>query len=217
VDVKSEDANQAAQRLVGSFAGWSGPNDFRIWGPGIMHCCTANCSRALYFVWDRIIEKKGDDVQVNLLLNRVADDALIRSYLPYEGRIEVVMRRSKGLRIRIPNWIDKSTIKVVNAKGNEILTSWKTPFLTIDRLAAGEAVVLRFELPEYDSSEQVGHIKAVVRFRGNEVIKFDPPGRDNPFWEHKRVDLQQCPETVGSYFVPESQCDFIGKSVTAVK
>jgi hypothetical protein len=39
---------------------------------GIQHCCTGSSSRSLYYVWEHMLEHKGDELRVNLLLNRAS-------------------------------------------------------------------------------------------------------------------------------------------------
>ena len=170
-----------------------------------MHCCTANCSRALYSVWDRMVEDNDDILQLNLILNRVTDTVVVRSYLPYEGRAVISLKKRKELKIRIPQWMDRSTLKVLNAAGHDVEHSFDKTFLSIETLPAGENVELLFELPEHEETEQVGHLTALIKYRGNEVVGFSPPGKDNPYWQNKSIDVRECPETIGSYFVPDSR------------
>jgi hypothetical protein len=50
-------------------------------------CCTANCSDALYYVWESITRRRDGVATVNLLLNRASTWLDIDSYLPYEGKV----------------------------------------------------------------------------------------------------------------------------------
>ncbi|MBD14354.1 MAG: hypothetical protein CMJ72_04205 [Planctomycetaceae bacterium] len=204
VDPKNETAHQAAQRLVGSFAGWSGPNEFRVWGPGVMQCCLANCSRTIYSVWEKIQEKKQDTLIVNLLLNRVSAAATMRSYLPYEGRVEIALKADLQLKVRLPKWLESSTMRVTDEQGEDISHNLEDSHLNIDTVQAGNTVVLHFDLPEKETTEQVGHLKAKISYRGNEVISFQPAGNIIPYWTDKQVHQTNCPETVRSYFVADS-------------
>ena len=45
----NETAERVAERNVGAFAGWPGVNDW-VLRKGIMHCCTGNATRALYYI-----------------------------------------------------------------------------------------------------------------------------------------------------------------------
>ncbi len=87
------DETDAADRLAGTWAGWSTPNDFLdpVNGPGIMHCCTGNAARPLYYIWDSIVVPEGNLIRINLLLNRVSSWVDVFSHLPYAGRVDLKM------------------------------------------------------------------------------------------------------------------------------
>jgi hypothetical protein len=215
VDKDSEESFQAAERLVGAFAGWSGPNEFRVCGPGVMQCCTANCGRALYFVWDRMLVEMDDAVQLNLLLNRVSKDVVVRSFLPYEGRVEVVLKKAAPLKIRLPQWLERDSLQVVDSNGHSLDYSIQDTFLLLEFLPAQELVRLQFDLPEREVIETVGHVDASIRFRGNEVIHFSPPGKRVAYWHDKDVGPGTCPETVRTYFVPDKRHEDIQVQIDA--
>ena len=81
--------------------------------------------------------------------------------------------------------------------------SLEDTYLKTKLLSAGEVVELQFDLPEREVTQQVGHLQAKIKYRGNEVVQFEPSGRDNPYWVHKRVELPISPEVAGSYFLPD--------------
>jgi len=67
----NETADQVAKRNLGGFAGWASGNEWAL-RTGIIHCCTRNSTRSLYYIWENIVECEGDEFQVNLLLNRAS-------------------------------------------------------------------------------------------------------------------------------------------------
>ena len=68
----NETADRVAERNLGGFAGWASGNEWAL-RDGIMHCCTGNSTRALYYIWENIVEQEtGEKLQVNLLLNRAS-------------------------------------------------------------------------------------------------------------------------------------------------
>jgi len=68
-------------------------------------CCNGNCSRALYYAWSNILEEDAKRLKVNLLLNRASATADLHSYLPYEGKVVIDMKRAReNVLVRIPEW-----------------------------------------------------------------------------------------------------------------
>ena len=78
-----EDETDAAERAVGSWAGWAAANDGR--HRSLMQCCAGNAGRSMYYAWDSIVTQSGNEVRVNLHLNRASPWLDVHSHLPYEG------------------------------------------------------------------------------------------------------------------------------------
>ena len=95
-------------RCVGSFAGWSSANDFWVGaGNGIMHCCTGNGARALYYIWENMIDFREGELHLHLLLNRDSAWAEVASYIPHQGRVDLKLKQECArLLIRAPEWIE---------------------------------------------------------------------------------------------------------------
>src|SRR5260370_32060033 len=113
IDASKEDGARAAERLVGSFAGWSGPNQFRVAGQGIMQCCLGNCARAAYYVWEHMLREEAEQATIELMLNRAGQKVDVLSELPYAGRLHIHMKQSCSLRIRKPLWLNLETVKII--------------------------------------------------------------------------------------------------------
>jgi hypothetical protein len=62
---ENETADHVPDRSVGVWAGWAAANEWATW-LGIQHCCTGNAPRALYYVWNAMIEHRNDQLGVNL-------------------------------------------------------------------------------------------------------------------------------------------------------
>ncbi len=53
----NDDADRVSEKLIGSFASWAGANDWYIGDiQGTTFCCIGNAGRALYYVWERMID-----------------------------------------------------------------------------------------------------------------------------------------------------------------
>ena len=110
-----------------------------IFAPG---CCSGNGGRAIYWVWQNMIEHQDGPLKVNLLLNRASKWADIYSYIPYEGRVEVkikqllktvLLRARSGWRPATPNWHVLLTANQPRPLGRGVMWIWAKPPRATDR------------------------------------------------------------------------------------
>jgi hypothetical protein len=202
IDPEVDEVRQVPERLIGNFAAWAGPNEFRVWNPGITQCCVANSSRALYFVWCRMLHEEPSRVTVELLLNRASESADVASDLPYAGRVRIYIKKQVSLRIRRPSWLDPRTLTITSRlSGETVAFNHDGPYVTISERSVGDELQLTFDLPERTVPMQVGHMDATVTLRGNEVVDFDPPGKVGAMWQDKPVQ-NGVSEIARTYFIP---------------
>jgi hypothetical protein len=139
-------------RFVGAFAGWAAPNDFA--GPAhfwLQQCCLGNCPRGLYQGWESIVTPYADGIRVNLLLNRSTPEIDVNSFLPYEGKVEIVVKTMTRLEVRIPGWADLATV-TVSVDSNDVKVTWKGRYLEIPPLQAGAHVMITFPVTEWTTT-----------------------------------------------------------------
>ena len=60
---------------------------------------------ALYRVWENILGYQNGKLRVNLLLNRASPWADVNSHLPYRGQVDVKVKESVELSVRMPEWV----------------------------------------------------------------------------------------------------------------
>ena len=96
------------RRNLGAFAGWPGPNDW-VHQIGIQHCCTGNGTRTLYYAWEHIVQAKKGILRVNLLLNRASMWADVYSFIPYQGKVAIRMKKAISLLVRAPAWVGSTS------------------------------------------------------------------------------------------------------------
>ncbi len=139
-------------RFVGSFAGWAAPNDFA--GPAhfwLQQCCLGNCPRGLYQGWESIVTPSGSGVRVNLLLNRSTPDLDVDSFLPYEGKLDIRIKKQTCAEVRIPGWVDLAKVNVtVDSRQAEV--SWNGRYLALPSLQAGSKVTITFPVTEWTTA-----------------------------------------------------------------
>ncbi len=135
--------------FVGSFAGWAAPSDFA--GPAhfwLQQCCLGNCPRGLYQGWESIVTSYGDKVRVNLLLNRSTPELDINSYLPYEGRVEIVIKKQIPIEVRIPGWADLTQMNII-VNSEKAKPKWEGLYLSLPSFPVGTVVTITFPISEW--------------------------------------------------------------------
>jgi hypothetical protein len=178
-----ETAERTPERNVGGFGGWASGNDWAV-TTGIPHCCTGNCTRALYYVWEHIIERKGERLRVNLLLNRASRWADVYSYVPYEGRVDVKMREECGsVLLRAPEWVLSGSPEVrctVNKMPRDL--NWEGRYVDAGAVKPGDTISATFPIPERRVKERIGPVTYTLTLRGNTVVSIDPQGQNGPLY-----------------------------------
>ena len=184
LDTSTDDV---VQRCVGGFGGWISPNDWQgdRHGYSIMHCCTGNGTRALYYVWENILACDEDQLKMNLLLNRASLWADVDSYVPYEGRVDVRVKRDCELSIRIPEWVSREQVSCKVNDADRGL-SWEGRYAALGKVESKDTASLMF--PIFERADKVriqGTDYAIIR-KGNEVVRIDPPGRYCPMYQRDK-------------------------------
>lgn len=189
-----QDTHDIPQRSIGSFWGWMRANDgldvmqtergAKLSSRGIMHCCTANGARTLYYTWDSIVTKSTDEIVVNLLLNRASRWLDVDSYLPAEGKVVLQIKEAPKVAVRMPAWCDLAQVTVmvdgqprrVQVEGRLVRIGWLQP---------GNQVTLTFPVPERVLHRVIGDIPYKLLLRGSNVVAIDPKGTAYPLYEQQ--------------------------------
>ena len=183
IDESAQTADRVPERNVGAFAGWPSAND---WlgkgGAGIMHCCTGNGTRAIYYVWENILNYADGKLRVNLLLNRASPWADVDSYIPYEGHVDVKIKVACNLSIRIPEWVTPSETRVKVGDLDRSL-GWDGRYAEVGSVKPSEVVTLSFPISERAGVVNIeGQDYTLIR-KGNDVVFIDPPGKNCPLYQ----------------------------------
>ena len=178
----------APDRCTGSFAGWSSANDFYVGaGNGIMHCCTGNGARALYYLWENLINFREGALHLHLLLNRDSAWAEIASYIPHQGRVDLKLKQGCArLIIRVPEWIETRDSAIsCRLNGAPHNLGWDERYVVVEGASPGDTIQLNFPIPERTVGETIGEVDYTLKLRGNNVVSISPPGKNYPFYRTK--------------------------------
>ncbi len=177
----SELADRLPERMVGSFASSSYPND-RFGGTYFDTCCQGNIARALFYAWNSILSYADDELSIHLLLNRASQWADIASHIPYAGRVEVKVKRAIGaLELRVPYWVQKDKVRCA-MDGQDIGFEWQDNYIRLSNVAANSEVVVTFPMIEVTEKQESFIFKYQVTLRGNEAIDIQPRGKNDPIF-----------------------------------
>jgi hypothetical protein len=205
----NETAENVPERNIGGFAGWAAPNEFthRYLGieASIMHCCMGNGTRALYYVWQHILDYKDDQLRINLLLNRASAWADLYSYVPYEGRIEVKMKKGcRAVLVRVPEWIESGSA-LVNAtlNGNALPLAWEGRYVRADAVNAGDRLQVTFPISTRTVRQSIAGVDYTLEIRGNTVVSMSPGGENIPLYKREYMKAGKAPTVNVKRFVSQ--------------
>jgi len=190
------------------FAGLSKPDC--IPAPWVMHCCTGNATRGLYYAWEGAVRESGDTAQVNLLLNRASKLLDVDSHLPYEGKVVLRNKAAGRIAVRIPSWADRKALRA-DVSGKEAAPDWIGNRAVFAGLKPTDVITLRFPVREttarYTVNAQTDKEQTYAcTFRGSTLVDVSP--RDTsptsyPLYLRDHLRADQAPMKEVTRFVPE--------------
>ena len=185
----NETSDHVAERCVGAFAGWSTGNDFVVpsrWHPSsLQNCCVGSSTRTMYYLWQHILAFQDGSLRVNLLLNRASAWCDVHSYIPYEGRVDLKIKRTcDRTMVRMPEWVSGNSQQVsctVNSRTRSI--KWQGRYIDLGYAKPGDSITVKFPISERTVQETIGGVSYKLEIRGNTVLSIDPPGKNGPLYE----------------------------------
>jgi hypothetical protein len=207
----NETADRTAERNVGAFAQGSGGNEFWVKGPdGIVHCCTGNGTRTLFYLWRHAVRCDAGTLSVNLLLNHASRWADVYSYIPYRGQVDVRVKQDcADVRIHAPAWVETGSAAVtITLDGQAIATHWAGRYLSIGAVKAGQLVSVRFPIGEHTEHAVMGQKHYDLLIRGDTVVQIDPPGQTGALYQREHYRHEQPRWREVTRFVSDEDVDY---------
>jgi hypothetical protein len=197
-DLSSND-NNVLERFLGGFGGGEVDTAGLIYmdkNAVIDHCCSTNGAIALYHAWNGITTDHNDVAIVNLFLNRVSKWLDIVSYLPYEGKVVINNKTSREIRIRLPKWLSRNTVKCfVNNK--RINTEISANHLICSSLKAGDMILLEFAIPISTQSFKVDNNNYKLYFKASTATEIRGRRPEDPYiypiYKREKLKLSTSP------------------------
>jgi len=181
--------DRVADRLVGTFCGQPGMNDWDDGnGPGA--CCTGNGTRAIYYAWKSILTHDAGRLRINLLLNRASAWADVNSHIPYKGQVDVRIKQAVTLSMRIAEWVKPEEASVeVDGQAHDI--SWDGRYAVVGDVKPGAVVTMRFPIAERTENVWIEKRHYTLTIKGNNVVAIDPRGAICPLYDHTHYRLNR--------------------------
>jgi hypothetical protein len=206
--------DRVVERNMGAFAGWASSNEWlddgmrRKGRGGIMHCCTGNAAQTVYYLWRRMLEHDGNRLRVNLLLNRGSGWADVYSHIPYEGRVDLkIKKESRSVLIRMPEWVDRSKDRVSCTVNLGIRPfAWEGRYINAGSAKPGDRMTLQFPISERTiANQQIGGRPYTLVMKGNTIVSVDPPGKQCPMYARNRYQAVAAPQTTVKRFLANDE------------
>ncbi|MGA8269389.1 MAG: hypothetical protein WB787_16635 [Candidatus Acidiferrales bacterium] len=179
----NETSDRVPEKNIGGWSGWADVNEWARWR-GIQHCCTGNAARGLYYVWEHMIDHQGEDLRVNLLMNRASRWADVYSYVPYKGQVDLKIKEScRTVHVRAPEWIESGNPSITcKVNGNARPLHWDGRYVNAGAVKAGDKLEISFPISERTVREKIGPNTYTLVLKGSTVVSIDPPGKNGPLY-----------------------------------
>jgi hypothetical protein len=193
----SSATNHATRLLLGCFDSQSLPNaHLGTRGGGdvgmVEGCCINGGMRALWLAWDAIQSEDDRGISVNLPLTRNGPSCSVLDYEPFEGRVDVIPHHPGSVRIRVPGWVRLTDLQVLlddKPAAAEAIT-WDRNYIVMKKAPAKIRISVRYRQREFREQVSAGGGNYQVTWRGNVVVKMEPPGLREPTYQN-RTNLSQ--------------------------
>ncbi len=170
-------------RSLGSFAGWSTPNDLFDTGRfQLMQCCNAAGTRALYDLWHYAVDDDGARSRVHMAFSRPTPWADVVSWRPYAGCLEIRMKAPRDVGVRIPEWVPWAEV-AATVDDTPARFERKGGYLWLPGLQLGDVARIRYPLRVESRTYVLGDDTYQAGFKGDTVVSVSPGGYFSPLYQ----------------------------------
>jgi len=164
--------------LRGGFECAARPNDLFNWA-GAEACCIGGGVRALYLAWRAAIETRDGETSVRMGVTRQTNAAIVTAYAPWDGRIDVQSLRTQRIRVRIPEGVAASSVRIfVDGRPAHHRSSGR--WIVVDDVGQGRVVTASFELQRAARAYRVADVDYQADWLGDTIVAMRPPGVRHP-------------------------------------
>ena len=140
-------------------------------------------------------------------MNRASPWADVDSYVPYQGRVEIKIKQSVDLAVRIPEWVTPPEVRVqVNSADRNV--GWDGRYAQVGGVRPGDTVTVTFPIAERTDVVYIEKRKYTLARRGNDVVSIFPRGRYYPFYQREHYRSGEPRWRKLTRFVSDQQIDW---------
>ena len=171
---EADDPRDCYRDLPNRFVGAIGGSVGHVRGQTCVTDFTAATLHSLIELWTRTVDVEEEIVRVNFHFDRELPGVGVRAERDGNmGRLTVVNRTGKELRLRFPGWADEATCSVT-VDGRPVATTVENGFVVVAQGEGPTTSELRFAVPEYEEEELSRDPSAedktvTFRWRGDEI------------------------------------------------
>ena len=173
---KGDPEHLVARSALGAFCGRC---EVGGWGLTSQDCCSPAGVKALYRVWRGMTREANGTLYVYLALNHVDELAVIKSYEPYSGRVEIIPAKPMNLIFRLPEGVDQKAVKFGGCRRGAV----DGRFLKLDECAAGAVAFIEYPLRQTTISKNILGKSYQLTWKGKTLLKLEPAGH-GPAYQH---------------------------------
>jgi hypothetical protein len=200
VEQRYEKAVQTAERMVGQQMGLCGfpdwvnqlPSDLDNELPGIhmQGCCADATIRASHAIWSETVTGDEQETRVNLAFNRRSPLVEVISCLPHRGEVNVVVKGTRRVMVRVPEWAPKSEVKAYRER-KAVPVTWAGSYVVFEGLATHEHLTVTYPLRLWEVRETMQGVDYTERWRGNTIVDITPPGKWIPMYHRPELEIPE--------------------------
>ena len=117
----------------------------------------------------------------------------IDSYLPYEAKVVLKMKKEKNAYVRIPGWTNRGKV-TCSVNGKDKGFEWQGNYIFIESLKAGSEVTIEFPMVEKTLYRNYKSHEFIIKLRGFTVVDLQPHEDITPVFLRSHYEKSPAPK-----------------------
>ena len=162
----------------------------------MMGCCADATIRAAHAIWSGTVTGDAKETRVNMAFNRISPLVDVVSCLPYRGELNIKVKMSKKVLVRVPHWTTKEKVEAYVQK-KPIPIKWQGKYVVFDKVKSGQQLTVTYQLRIAEVKEAikgVDFVEYTEKWRGNTIVDISPSGKWIPMFQRPELDCEHLPQ-----------------------
>ncbi len=175
VDTQDTTYTNISERIVGGFTGGSEPGSISITKfRSLAGCCAGTGPQALQIIWNTVVEKKEDELTINLPMDITLDDVVqVETFYPNEGKMVIVPAQTSSIKVRVFDWMKNGLRVLVNGIEVEEVCV-ENNMIIVGSVEADCTCEIIHQLETIEKKEMIRGREYTVTWRGSDVVELSP-------------------------------------------